>query len=387
MVNKYNDDVIVLCEEHYNPLGIIRTLGEAGIRPTVVIKRNPLMKIASKSRYIGRLHFVDNYDEALSWIIANYSNCEGKTFILTSDDVAVRCLEERYNELKDSFAFFNAGSNGRIAHFQNKEVLYKLAEKHGMRVARVWRVKKGEIPDDIEYPIITKPIESYEGWKSDYYICNDESELSAAYGHITSDSDLLLQRFVKKVTERTYEGCSIACGKEVLFAIEARYTYTLADSYSMEMTVANPADNEVEVALRAMFAEIGFEGIFEVEFMEDADGKLWFLEINFRNSTWSWAPTKVGMPLPIIWMNGMRDGRIPDGVERVVPDGYRALTEQPDFHFRVRRDKLIGLFDWLKAVKTADCLYFYDRHDWRPCFTAWWCVIGNFVKRKLGLLK
>ena len=95
MVNKYNDDVIVLCEEHYNPLGIIRTLGEAGIRPTVVIKRNPLMKIASKSRYIGRLHFVDNYDEALSWIIANYSNCEGKTFILTSDDVAVRCLEER----------------------------------------------------------------------------------------------------------------------------------------------------------------------------------------------------------------------------------------------------------------------------------------------------
>lgn len=198
MVNKYNDDVIVLCEEHYNPLGIIRTLGEAGIRPTVVIKRNPLMKIASKSRYIGRLHFVDNYDEALSWIIANYSNCEGKTFILTSDDVAVRCLEERYNELKDSFAFFNAGSNGRIAHFQNKEVLYKLAEKHGMRVARVWRVKKGEIPDDIEYPIITKPIESYEGWKSDYYICNDESELSAAYGRITSGSDLLLQRFVKK---------------------------------------------------------------------------------------------------------------------------------------------------------------------------------------------
>lgn len=31
----------------------------------------------------------------------------------------------------------------------------------------------------------------------------------------------------------------------------------------------------------------------------DADGKLWFLEINFRNSTWSLASMKAGIPLPI----------------------------------------------------------------------------------------
>lgn len=42
-------------------------------------------------------------------------------------------------------------------------------------------------------------------------------------------------------------------------------------------------------------------------------------------------------------MNGIRDGGIPDGVEQVVTDGYRALTEQPDFHFRVRSEKQIGL--------------------------------------------
>lgn len=31
----------------------------------------------------------------------------------------------------------------------------------------------------------------------------------------------------------------------------------------------------------------------------DADGKLWFLDINFRNSTWSLTSMKAGMPLPI----------------------------------------------------------------------------------------
>lgn len=48
-----------------------------------------------------------------------------------------------------------------------------------MRVARVKRVNR-EIRDDIEYLFITKPRESYEDWKSDYYICNEESDLSAA---------------------------------------------------------------------------------------------------------------------------------------------------------------------------------------------------------------
>lgn len=31
----------------------------------------------------------------------------------------------------------------------------------------------------------------------------------------------------------------------------------------------------------------------------DADGKLWFLDINFRNSTWSLTSMKAGMSLPI----------------------------------------------------------------------------------------
>ncbi len=99
------------------------------------------------------------------------------------------------------------------------------------------------MPDDIEYPIITKPIESYEGLKSYFYIYYEKSDLSVAYDRMTSDSDLLLQRFVNKLTEVAHEGSPIVCGKDVLFAVEARYTYILAHSCSMEMTVANPADD------------------------------------------------------------------------------------------------------------------------------------------------
>ncbi len=62
MIEKLKDrKFIVFCVEHYNPLGIIRSLGEKGIYPIVIIL-NDNVKIASKSRYIFKLHSVDTIE-------------------------------------------------------------------------------------------------------------------------------------------------------------------------------------------------------------------------------------------------------------------------------------------------------------------------------------
>lgn len=379
-----NRFVIVLCEEHYTPLGVIRTLGEAGCSPAVVIKRNPRMRIASKSKWIGAIRFVDTYEEGLRYIEKKYGHGVKRDVIIPCDDGAVKCIEEQYDRLSSRFIFNNADKNGRIAFFQNKDEQYKIARKYGLEVAITWHVKTGEIPNDIQYPIITKPMRSYEGWKQDYYVCRNDVELLAAFDRIKAP-EVLLQRYVDKVTERTYEGVSVDHGRDVFFSIQTRYTYKLPDYYSMEMIVSSPDDQAVQKALGDMLEEIGFEGIFEVEFMEDAEGRLWFLEINFRNSTWSWASTKLGMPLPILWIKGMDDGCIPQNAQREVPQNYRALAEQADFHFRVRQTKQLTLFDWVRSVRTADCLYFWDHHDKAPCFWSWMWVIRGFIAKRLRL--
>ena len=61
--------------------------------------------------------------------------------------------------------------------------------------------------------------------------------------------------------------------------------------------------------IKNVISEIGLEGIWEFEFMVDDKGNLWFLEINFRNSTWSWASTKAGMNLPYLWSECMLDNK------------------------------------------------------------------------------
>lgn len=70
-----NDHIeyIVFGSEHYNPLGIIRSLGEAGISPIAVIVRSN-RPFASKSKYIKKLHLVDSIVEGYTLIQNTYNS-------------------------------------------------------------------------------------------------------------------------------------------------------------------------------------------------------------------------------------------------------------------------------------------------------------------------
>lgn len=155
--------IIVVGEEHYTPLGVIRSLGEEGIAPIAYIKKNSRTKIASCSRYISELHMVDDYNIAVDEIVNKYGDESLKPVIIACDDIVVRSFDKLYDSIKSKFYVNNAGASGRIAHYQDKNVLYELARKCGLNVAKSWKVNCGEIPVDITYPVITKPIESYEG--------------------------------------------------------------------------------------------------------------------------------------------------------------------------------------------------------------------------------
>ena len=52
--NKVREYIVFSGREHYNSLGIVRTLGESGIEPIyVVVKGGPVF--VSKSKYINRV--------------------------------------------------------------------------------------------------------------------------------------------------------------------------------------------------------------------------------------------------------------------------------------------------------------------------------------------
>lgn len=365
-----NHLVIVFAIDHYNPLGAIRSLGENGIRPIYIAIRHRV-ELGVKSKYVSKVHQVDSVEEGYQVLMENYGEVYKtgeKPFLLFSDDKSVGYFDLRYDEVKDKFITYNAnGVQGRIMEFMDKKNILDLAKKHGLNVLEPVVVIKGEIPEGLEYPIITKDITPNSGgWKSDVFVCQNEEDLKTAYTKISSPV-VLLQKYVDKKTEFAFEGCSVNKGQSALIAIKSTYKYAIPAYYSPFMMCESLHDEKLKASLEGMLVEIGFEGIFEIEFLVDKDDNAYFLEINFRNATWSYAATKAGMPLPYIWIKGMLNCKIDKDDYKEVPGGFTAMVEPIDYAKRIE----LGLStpgEWLADFKKTNCGFYYSADDLEPFY-------------------
>lgn len=368
---------IVFGSEHYNPLGIIRSLGEAGINPIAVIVRGR-RTLTSKSRYIKKLHMVEDIEEGYRLIQERYNqhNSTNKAFLLTGEDDVTSFLDMHYEALKDGFIFQNAGKDGQITHYMDKNNINILAEKHGFNVLHTYITPKGIVPEDVEYPVITKSISSNAGGKKDVFLCHSEQELKEAFSKITSNT-VLLQKYIEKKNELCLDGLSVNKGEDVFISMGTSYEYILPMSYSQYMSMFNYTDKRIIEIIRNMLSEIGYEGIFTIEFLIDKDDTLYFLEVNLRNSGWSYASTCVGMNLPMIWAESMLQGHI-GNVYKKIPEGSKAMADLDDFRARVRRGNT-SIFTWLKDFKNCTAVFYYNKNDKRP---LWSFLLSKFIKAK-----
>ena len=145
---------------------------------------------------------------------------------------------------------------------------------------------------------------------------------------------VVLQKYIDKKNEYCLEGFSIHHGADVHFSISVTYNYLLKDYYSPYLTVGKADNEQINNSLAGMFNEIGFEGVFEVEFLIDKDGTIYFDEINFRNSPWSYPSAALGRCIPEMWIKAvLNDGFNYEHVK--VPDSFTAMIEPVDYAKRV----------------------------------------------------
>lgn len=360
-LNNYNH--IVFGFEHYNPLGIVRSLGEAGIDVIGIIIKDR-RKITSKSKYIKKMYFVDNIEEGYNLLLKLFGNEEKKSFVYASDDQITSLMDKNYDYLKDRFYFYNAGKPCGILEYMDKYKICQIAKECGLKLAATTETKTGIIPDGIKYPIITKAISStIDNWKNDSFICHNEEELRSAFKKIRSDR-VLIQEYIEKKNELCLDGYSFNCGNNVEITIASTYDYIIPNTYSYLMTVESLNNIELKNKISKMFALIGFEGIFSIEFLVGPNDELYFLEINFRNSTWSYASTIAGMSLPVMWAYSMIYG---DKIKKPIhiDEPFKAIVEFDDFRYRVKNG-IISKVQWFKEFKKCKCKYYIGRKDIKP---------------------
>ena len=236
--------VIVFGMEHYNPLGLIRTLGRSGISPVyIAIKGRGVA--SSKSRYLQTVHYVDTVEQGYDVLLKEYGALPLPPFVLTTDDDVQGILDRHYSELKDKFIMYNAGADGRVTEYMDKKKILEIAQKHGLKVLPTIAADRGVVPENLEYPVITKAMSPTEAeWKKNVFICESEEELREAFEKITC-SRVLIQKFIEKKNELCLDGFTIDQGRKSFIPMGTNYNYLIRGYYSPYMTAFNFKDKEI----------------------------------------------------------------------------------------------------------------------------------------------
>lgn len=367
---------IVFCQDHYNPLGVVRSLGEEGISPIVILLDVNKPHLINKSKYIGKLHQVKTIEEGYHKLLSLYGNEELKPFLYSCSDDIESYLDLHYDELEPHFFFFNAGEQGKITRMMEKKEMIRMAVECGIDIPKTEVVKVGELPKTLRYPVLTKAvISTMANWKSNVHICQNEKELLEAYKTIKGE-EIILQEYIVKKNELCLDGVSVNGGEKVYLPIQSEYIRFTPDAYGNYIYFQPYKEMDLLPKIQAIFKMTGFSGVFSMEFLRDKDGHFYFLEINFRNSTWSYAHTHVGVNLPLIWAKSVLAGHLDISDVTITKKTFTAIQEFTDF-----KDSVLGgaisVKQWLKDFKDCDCPFYYNKQDNAP----FWSILRKKVLR------
>lgn len=373
---------IVLSQDHYNPLDVIRSLGEKNLKPISILYGEHQWMIPH-CKYVEKLFQVETLEQGFHLLIDKFGNEDEKPFIYCSDDTTTSFLDQRYDELKDKFYLYNAGEQGRITWLQNKDNITRLATEVGLYIPKSEVVATGVLPKTLKYPVITKVLASTMGaWKGDVYICENEEQLLEAYKKIKSQK-LIIQEYIRKKNEFDMEGFSINDGKDVFFPFVNDFVRLYDNSYGHYMTFRPFRDKELRKKLCDLFKLMKFNGIFEIEFMLGPNDEQYFLEVNLRASTWNYAINVGGGNMPYYWAKSTLMGRIPYEEMHLREEPFTAMVEPDDFVLNVCKMKRVSFCKWLKEVRECECHYFFNSKDKSPFYHYIYNRILNMVRNRI----
>ena len=330
-----------------NVLGQIRSFGEAGIG-TYIIWFGEMPQPVKSSKYVLEFTEVYSEEEGIKVLLEKYGNNPCRNILSTDNDGIVSALDLHYDELVGKFIFFNAGSQGHLTNVMTKMNQCELAVSCGFNIPKSEIVKVGEMPKKVQYPIFTKSLDSFDfDWKSSVSICQTEEELIEYYSKRNPESEVLIQDYVIKKNEYILQGISLDGGNILFLPIEGGYYRLPKDAYGSYLYFNSyKGGDELKCKLKNFFKKIGYTGVFEVEFLQDENDCLYFLEANFRHTLWNHTFTDMGINLCTIWANSIINDKLMLNGAHIKKEPHNLMREFQDY-LRCKQDGSQNFLGWL----------------------------------------
>lgn len=358
-------EAIILGNDHTNSLGVTQSLGSRNVRSYAYLWGTKT-GIVPSSRYNCKTIYCDTPQQCIDKIILEHP--QGGVLYACCDEAAY-IIDINKGRLKDHFYFQGVNNVESIYVAQNKIYQTSLAKKSGFDVPMSFVIEQREhIPDNLNFPMLIKPLVSMEGRKSDILICQDyDSLLNSVDKALETSHKLLLQSYIDKDFDYTIVGLSKSNGEIFIPAIvKKNILYPLNVGLESDVTVYSFDRFTFDTTpIKNYITEIGYVGLFSIEYMHSKqDGKFYFIESNLRHDGITPAVSKAGVNLAHMYYLDMQ------GIEYEDVDfnniSYRVLWE--NHHLQSLKHHDITLSKWIDDIIKTDAFLFYSSKDVRPFF-------------------
>lgn len=357
--------VIVIGGNHHNTLGVLRSLGEKGLFPELILVTSCKRPYVKYSRYIYDYCQLSKWDDVLLELENRKCRYNGlKPVIISCADLATYYLDSNYDELVDYYCLPLGRSQGEISKAMDKMEMKRMAEKVELNVPYTYSLDELKL-GMVEFPIIIKPLSSIEGSKSDIKIVKSAYELSE-YMCLYKDKHLIAQNFIDKQVEFQFIGCSLDKENIIIpgVSIILRQPKETNTGYLKYVPFSEFSENGLLQRCISFIREIGYTGLFSMEFLRDKCGNDYFMEINFRNDGNSICVTEAGVNLPYIWYAYNSCLEYKEEIQKPIHSVY-VMPEFSDLKVAMRLYNK-SIFNWIDDVRKTNRFMEYDSKDKKP---------------------
>lgn len=294
---------VIVIGGYINGLGLVRSLAARGI-PTAVITTKPY-DIAQHSRLIAghaAALDLDERPESLLELLERRASEWVGWALLPSNDEALAAMARHHEQLSRSHCVI-APPQDVAEYFLDKGKMLEMAQAVGVSLPRCYDASE----TDMRFPVLVKPVRGYRftsrfGCK--LLVARDRAELDACLTRVAAAKmPCQVYDYIEGSDSNVYDYCVYVNAKgEPSAGLTLRKLRQSPPFYGVarvaEVTTQMP---ELREATVEMLRRIGFRGIAEAEFKQDArDGSFRFLEINGRSLLANALTRQAGMDLA--WM-------------------------------------------------------------------------------------
>lgn len=375
--------VIIVGGDHHNTLGVVRSLGIRGINPDVYVISDTTHIYNLHSKYLGTVKSFKTGEDLVEYMISEQDTYSTEPIVLVTSDLAIYHLDKNYSKLSKKYKMFNA--HGKLHTIMSKENMCELAKEVGLNIPEhIVHTIGDKLPNTIKFPCITKAISSVDGGKSDTTICQTRKELEDFLKRPDLCHTIQIETFIEKQIEFQFIGLSLNGGEEIVIPGHSHIDRPngIQNTYYFPYIENDLSFNNTLSMAKKFVKEVGYSGLFSIEFLRGLDGIDYFLEMNFRNDGNAICVTDAGYNLPYIWYLYNIGSDYKKEIEQSV---FRPVNYCPEiFYAKQCAYGEVSAYKWLKDMLKADSFTNYYKGDSSRFY--WLCFSKFAVKQMIKKL-